>query len=76
MVDLGVRRPPLERFFRAPLRRRVVPQVREHRPVGQARGSLRIDLEHLLEDLLGLGVPLAVDQVVDLEQQAVDVLAG
>ena len=35
---------------------------------------MRIDVEHLLENLLGFRVPLAIDQLVGLEQQAVDMV--
>ncbi len=47
--------------------------MRQHRLVGKRPRLFGIDLENPLQELVGLGVPLAVDQLIGLQQQAVDV---
>ncbi len=47
--------------------------VRQHRAIGPGAGVFRIDLEGLGEQRLGLCVIFAIDGVVGLEQQAIDV---
>jgi len=74
MVDLGVRRPELQRRPAClGLAVAIAPQVRQHRLVGPGARFHRVDVEHLPERLPRLRVSFGIDQVVDLEQETIDV---
>src|SRR5258706_575092 len=47
--------------------------VCQHRAIGPGAGVFRIDLEGFGEQRLGLCVIFAIDRIVGLEQQAIDV---